>query len=121
MRDGETVREAMRVMDEGYLAQYYYSSRNAMIPLTRGREETYTLKDYSWTEHISRKLGQWSPDPKGLLKQLEKRGFHITRSREEQPIRIYSQERSEDDGGNRPRQPQDSCPGGPSQGFRGLY
>lgn len=80
---GKTVREAMKAMDEGYLAQDYYSSRKAKIPLTRGREETYTFENYSWTEHICRKLGQWSPDPKGLLEQLEKRGFHITKSREE--------------------------------------
>jgi len=77
--DEEVVGEAMRAMDEGYMAQYYYSSRRAMIPLTGGREETFTFEEYSWTEHICRKLGQWSPDPKGLLEQLEKRGFHITK------------------------------------------
>lgn len=76
--DEEAVGEAMRVMDEGYLAQDYYRSRNAMIPLTQGREETFTYDDYSWTEHICRKLGQWEPDPRGLMEQLEKRGFRIT-------------------------------------------
>ncbi|MCW4036742.1 MAG: nitroreductase family protein [Candidatus Bathyarchaeota archaeon] len=76
--DEEAVGEAMRVMDEGYLVQDYYRSRNAMIPLTRGQEETYTYDDYSWTEHICRKLGQWDPDPRGLMEQLEKRGFRIT-------------------------------------------
>lgn len=76
--DEDAVREAMRVMDEGYLAQDYYMSRNAKIPLTGGREETFTYEDYSWTEHICRKLGQWDPDPRNLMEQLEKRGFHIT-------------------------------------------
>ena len=80
--DAGTVREAMRVMDEGYLAQDYYSSRKAKIRLERGREETYTYEDYSWTEHICRKLGQWDPDPCNLLEQLEKRGFHIIKRRE---------------------------------------
>jgi nitroreductase len=79
--DEEAVREAMRAMDEGYLAQDYYRSKNAKIPLTRGREETFTYEDYSWTEHICRKLGQWDPDPSNLMEQLEKRGFHITKKK----------------------------------------
>ena len=79
--DEEAVREAMRAMDEGYLAQDYYRSRNAKIPLTRGREEAFTYEDYSWTEHICRKLGQWDPDPSNLMEQLEKRGFHITKKK----------------------------------------
>jgi len=79
--DEEAIREAMRVMDEGYLAQDYYRSRSAKIPLTSGREETFTYEDYSWTEHICRKLGQWDPDPCNLLEQLEKRGFHIIKRR----------------------------------------
>lgn len=79
--DEEAVREAMRVMDEGYLAQDYYRSRSTKIPLTRGREETFIYEDYSWTEHICRKLGQWDPDPSNLMEQLEKRGFHITKKK----------------------------------------
>ncbi|HEX69378.1 hypothetical protein CW667_05570 [Candidatus Bathyarchaeota archaeon] len=75
----EMIAEAMRVMDEGYLAQDYYRKRNAKIPLEGDRKETYTYDNYSWTEHICRKLGQWFPDPKVLLEQLEKRGFNITK------------------------------------------
>jgi hypothetical protein len=54
-----------------------------MIPLEGGRKETFTFDNYGWTEHICRKLGQWDPDPKDLLQQLEKRGFHVTKKKEE--------------------------------------
>jgi nitroreductase len=73
-----TVTKAMKQMDEGYLAQDYYRKRRGKIPLTVDREETFTYDDYSWTEHISRKLGQWNSDPRELLEQLEKRGFSLT-------------------------------------------
>ena len=79
----ETVLKAMKTMDEGYLAQDYYRRLNAKIPLEGDRQETYTYENYSWTEHICRKWGQWYPDPKVLLEQLEKRGFHITKKSEE--------------------------------------
>jgi len=73
------VLRAMKIMDEGYLAQNYYRKLNAKIPLTGGRKDTFTFDNYSWTEHICRKWGQWFPDPNSLSEQLEKRGFHITR------------------------------------------
>jgi nitroreductase len=73
------VVDAMQQMDEGYLAQDYYRSRQAKIPLTADRKETFTYDDYSWTEHICRKWGQWFPDPADLYTQLEKRGFNITK------------------------------------------
>lgn len=73
----ETIREAMRVMDEGYLAQDYYRRADYMVSLGGDREETYTFEDYGWTEHISRKAGQWHPSPQGLIEQLEACGFHI--------------------------------------------
>jgi nitroreductase len=72
------VSKAMKQMDEGYLAQDYYRRQKAKIPLEPNRPETFTYENYSWTEHICRKWGQWYPEPKGLLEQLEKRGFHIT-------------------------------------------
>ena len=77
--DQDTVSRAMQQMDEGYLAQNYYRKLNAKISLEGHREETFTYDNYSWTEHICRKWGQWYPDPKALLEQFEKRGFHITR------------------------------------------
>lgn len=73
----EEVARAMATMDEGYLAQGYYSRLNAMIPLIGGREETYTYETYSWTEHISRKTGQWLPSPDDLLAQFAACGFII--------------------------------------------
>jgi len=81
--DEDAISKAMKQMDEGYLSQDYYSRMNAKIPLTGDREETFTYDDYSWTEHICRKWGQWYPDPKGLLEQFEKRGFYLTRKRPE--------------------------------------
>jgi FMN reductase (NADPH) len=73
----ERITKAMRTMDEGYLAQGYYRKLNAKIKLEGDRKETFTYDNYSWTEHICRKWGQWYPDPKELLEQLEKRGFHV--------------------------------------------
>jgi FMN reductase (NADPH) len=77
--DRGTISKAMKQMDDGYLAQDYYRKMKAKIPLEGERRETFTYDDYSWTEHICRKWGQWHPEPKELLEQLEKRGFHITR------------------------------------------
>ena len=76
--DDETLDAAMQAMDEGYLAQGYYRKQKAKIDLEiEGKEETYTYKDYSWTEHISRKWGQWLADPNELLEQLAACGFPI--------------------------------------------
>jgi nitroreductase len=72
------VEEAMAQMDDGYLAQDYYRRMNNMIPLEGDREETFTFDSYSWTEHISRKTGQWLPSPEALLDQLAECGFHVT-------------------------------------------
>jgi nitroreductase len=78
----KTVSKAMKAMDEGYLAQDYYRKANAKIPLSGDRKETFTYDNYSWTEHICRKWGQWYSEPKELLEQLEKRGFNIAGKRQ---------------------------------------
>jgi FMN reductase (NADPH) len=75
------ISKAMKQMDEGYLAQDYYRKARAKIPLDGNRKETFTYDNYSWTEHICRKWGQWYPAPKELLEQLEKRGFDIIKKR----------------------------------------
>jgi hypothetical protein len=67
----------MQVMDDGYLAQDYYRSARLMIPLEGDRQETFTFDDYSWTEHISRKAGQWYESPRDILRQMAKCGFKI--------------------------------------------
>lgn len=72
----EQIHEAMRVMDEGYLAQDYYRRLKAMIPLQGDRPETFDYDTYSWTEHICRKWGQ-RIFPNNLLSQLAKCGFSI--------------------------------------------
>jgi hypothetical protein len=73
------VEDAMRAMDEGYLAQDYYRELKAKIKLEDGREETFTYDDYGWTEHMGRKWGQWFAEPGPLLEQLERCGFDLRR------------------------------------------
>ncbi len=63
----QMVERAMKVMDDGYMGQDYYKKANRKISLEGGREETYTYDTYGWTEHISRKWGQWHPDIDELL------------------------------------------------------
>jgi FMN reductase (NADPH) len=77
--DEETIQKAMQVMDEGYLSQDYYRKANYIIPLQGDRQETYSFENYSWTEHISRKLGQWQKSPKGILAAFKKCGFNLPR------------------------------------------
>ncbi len=64
----DSITEAINVMDNGYLKQDYYRNAGFMIPLAdKSREEKFTFDNYSWTEHISRKMAQWSTDPEDLL------------------------------------------------------
>ena len=76
----EQVKAAMKVMDDGYLAQDYYSAKRTMIKLTGDREEIFDFDTYSWTEHICRKIGQWNPDPEPMKKQLKARGFDLNKA-----------------------------------------
>lgn len=80
----ETIREAMWEMDEGYRAQDYYRRAGTMVALEGDREETCTFDDYGWTEHVSRKAGQWHRSPRKLIEQLEACGFHISNPAEEE-------------------------------------
>jgi FMN reductase (NADPH) len=80
--DEKDVAAMMKAMDEGYLAQDYYRRAKAKIPLEKdivagGRADTFSYDDYSWTEHISRKWGQWFRTPDELIEQLHKRGFAL--------------------------------------------
>ena len=75
----ETIQKAMQTMDAGYLEQDYYRKANYIIPLQGDRQETFCFDNYSWTEHISRKLGQWQKSPKGILAAFRKCGFKIPR------------------------------------------
>ena len=78
----QTVKEAMKVMDDGYMAQSYYRDANLMIPLEGDREETYSFDTYGWTEHISRKWGQWNSSVEELLEQFAECGFSFTDEKE---------------------------------------
>ena len=71
------IRAAMDQMDDGYLAQDYYRVNKAKIPIKIDRAETFTLENYSWTEHICRKWGQRFFQ-ENFVDQLQKCGFHIS-------------------------------------------
>ncbi len=73
----EQLAEAMEVMDQGYLEQDYYRDLQAKIPLEEETEDEYSYENYSWTEHISRKWGQWHENPREILKQLSRCGFEL--------------------------------------------
>jgi len=75
--DEELICRAMADMDEGYLAQGYYRRANYQIPLEGDREEKFTFDNYGWTEHISRKAGQWLASLEDLLEPLAQCGFHV--------------------------------------------
>jgi len=79
----EDVKQAMKVMDDGYLRQEYYKRNGVKIELEDGREDRYTFDDYSWTEHISRKWGQWEESPNKLLDALQECGFSLSKHREQ--------------------------------------
>lgn len=80
----DDVKDATREMDEGYLAQDYYRRANYMVKLEGDREETFTYDDYSWTEHMCRKWGQWLGEPEKILGPLRDRGFDVSRGGREE-------------------------------------
>ena len=71
----EQISIAMDKMDEGYLAQNYYNDGKLMIKL-ENKAETYDAKTYSWTEHISRKWGQWLDDENEMKDMMKEYGFY---------------------------------------------
>lgn len=71
------IEKAMQVMDDGYLAQDYYRKANYIIPLGNKRAETFTFENYSWTEHISRKLGLWQKSSRNILRAFRLCGFRL--------------------------------------------
>lgn len=71
------LEQAAQVMDEGYMDQDYYESMGAMIPVEGDREDKFTYDNYGWTEHISRKWGQWYRSPDKIVEQLNKCGFDV--------------------------------------------
>ncbi|MFW6040975.1 MAG: nitroreductase family protein [Thermoplasmatota archaeon] len=81
--DEETLEKAIDHMDDGYLEQDYYKKLNAKIPIEGDKEDTYNYEDYSWTEHISRKWGQWFTSIDEQIEELEMCGFDISENKEE--------------------------------------
>ena len=75
----DDIEDAMKAMDYGYLAQDYYKKSKAKIPIEGNKKDNYTYDNYSWTEHISRKWGQWAESPNELLELLEERGFSLSK------------------------------------------
>jgi len=72
----EMITECMRAMDDGYLTQGYYIKLGAKIPL-RNREDKVSMDNYSWSEHICRKICQGSHHKETLLNILRKEGFNL--------------------------------------------
>ena len=72
----KTIKEAKNIMDKGYLEENYYEKLDAKIPV-KNKEETFDYDNYSWTEHISRKWGQWYSNKDSILKNLKECGFDI--------------------------------------------
>ncbi len=68
----------MEAMDQGYLAQDYYRKAGVMVKLEGKDEATHHFGNYSWTEHMGRKWGQWLTDPQAVLDQLRACGFDLT-------------------------------------------
>ncbi|MCF7890097.1 nitroreductase family protein [Candidatus Bipolaricaulota bacterium] len=75
--DDDRLYRAMEKMDEGYMNQDYYEENDAKIPLQGNQEDEHTYESYGWTEHISRKWGQWHKDPAEILEQFKKCGFDV--------------------------------------------
>lgn len=76
----DMVGHAMKAMDEGYMGQDYYKKANLIIPLeAENREETFDFDTYGWTEHISRKWGQWHQDIDELLDNFKVCGLELER------------------------------------------
>jgi nitroreductase len=75
--EDDTIEEAMREMDDGYIGQGYYERINYMVPLPEGRAETHDFTTYGWTEHISRKLGLWADSLEEQRDQIRKCGFDV--------------------------------------------
>ncbi len=73
----EELEEAMKAMDEGYLAQDYYRRLNAMVLPPDGSPETLTFEAYSWCEHIARKWAKYHVDPGKILTALQEAGFDL--------------------------------------------
>jgi len=79
----EQIMRAMEEMDRGYLAQDYYDKGKFRIELEDGSKDSFSSDQYSWTEHISRKWGQWLESPKSILEQLAKCGFNMPSLKED--------------------------------------
>ena len=69
------VNSAMKKMDEGYLKEDYYRKLNAKIPLQGEKKDPCDYSNYSWTEHICRKWGQWNSDYKKISDNLKQFGI----------------------------------------------
>ncbi len=73
----ESIEDAMKEMDKGYLEQDYYKNLDAKISLKSKEEDEYDYNTYSWTEHISRKWGQWYDDLESQKEIVCACGFKI--------------------------------------------
>ncbi len=75
--DETEIKECMKSMDEGYIAQGYYIKNKAKIPLPEDKEDTIDYDKYSWSEHISRKHLRKGWGDKTLIDIIREHGFKI--------------------------------------------
>ncbi len=73
----QDLAECMTQMNEGYLAQDYYKKSGKIQLDEKIGEDSYDLNNYSWSEHIVRKViqGPWSEE--SLLTKLKRYGFNL--------------------------------------------
>lgn len=71
------IKECMKAMDEGYLAQGYYIKERIKIPLPEGQVDKIDFDEYSWTEHISRKMIKRERRAEPLVDIIRRHGFNI--------------------------------------------
>jgi nitroreductase len=72
----EDIDICMKIMDEGYIEQGYYSKSKTKIPLV-DKEDNIDFDKYSWSEHISRKFRKAFRNGEPLLEILRRHGFDL--------------------------------------------
>jgi hypothetical protein len=59
----------------------FRSRQKAKLRVEERKSDSFTYNDYSWTEHISRKWGQWMESPNEMLDVLKERGYSLEKKR----------------------------------------
>jgi nitroreductase len=70
------IRDCMKAMDDGYMAQGYYIKSRLKIPLKEG-EDDIDYDRYTWSEHLRRKFAQGPIMRESLLSIIKRHGFNV--------------------------------------------